>query len=88
MQNSVLRETFWHKMYEVKGDCRKMHNIKIYILHSLGDQIKENEVSWKSIMPGKEGKLYSIMRGKPEAMRRLGRRGHRKEDNIKKILKK
>ena len=71
----MLRETFWPKKYEVKGDCRKMHNMKIYILHSLGDQIKENEASGTGIIYGKERKLYRIMMGKPEGMRPLGRRG-------------
>jgi len=31
-----------------------MHNTKFYILHSLGDQIKENEVSGTCIIHGKE----------------------------------
>ena len=64
-----------------------MHNTKIYILHSLGDEIKENVVSGASSTHGKERKLYRVMMGKPEGMRLLGRRGYRKEDNIKKDLK-
>jgi hypothetical protein len=44
-------------------------------------------VSGASSTHGKERKVYRIITGKPEGMRPLGRRGYRKEDNIKKDLK-
>jgi hypothetical protein len=60
-----------------------MHNTNIYILHSLGDEIKENMVSGASSTHGKERKVYRFMMG----MIPLGSRGYRKEDNIKRDLK-
>jgi len=53
----------------------------------VGDQIKEDEMGRACGMYGRERNLYSVLVGKPEGKRPLGRYRGRREDSIKINLK-
>jgi hypothetical protein len=48
----------------------------------LGDQIEKNEMGGACSTYGRRG-IHRVLVGKPEGKRPLGRRRHRREDNIK-----
>jgi hypothetical protein len=90
-ENMVLRRTFWCKREEVKWEWRKLHNEELNDLYSSPNMVWV--IKWRGMTEtGKVSHMeerscaYSVLVGKPEGKRALGRPRHRWEDNIKTYL--
>jgi hypothetical protein len=82
-ENKVLRRIFGTKRDEVTGCWRKLHNEELRNLYL----IKSRRMSWAGHVArmGAKRNAYSILVGKPEGKRPLGR--HWWVDNIKMDLR-
>jgi hypothetical protein len=90
-ENRVLRRIFVPKREE-DGSWRKLHNDELHSLYSSPNivrVIKARRLRWagRVALMGEGSGVYSVLVGKPEVKRQLGRPRHRWEDNIKMDLK-
>jgi hypothetical protein len=90
-ENRVLRRIFGPKMEE-DGSWRKLHNDELHSLYSspnIVKMIKSGRMRWAGHVArmGKGRGVYSVLVGRPEGKRPLGRHRHRWEDNIKMDLR-
>jgi hypothetical protein len=86
-----LRTTFGPKRDEVTGGWRKPHNEELYSLYSspsIFRMIKSRSMRW-AVHAARMGEMnaYTILMGKPEGKRPLGRPKRRWVDNIKMDLR-
>ncbi|KAJ4427647.1 hypothetical protein ANN_25295 [Periplaneta americana] len=91
-ENKVLRKIFGAKRDEVKGEWRKLHNAELHALYSSPDiirNIKSRRLRWAGHVAriGESRNAYSLLVGRPEGKRPLGRPRRRWEDNIKMDLR-
>jgi hypothetical protein len=87
-ENRVLRGIFGPKRDEVTGEWRKLYNEELHDLYyscTIVRVIKLRRMRWaKYIARLREGRgLYSVLVGKPEGKRPLGKPRRGWEDNIK-----
>jgi hypothetical protein len=87
-ENRVLRRAFGPKRDQVTGEWRKLHNEKLNDLYSLPiivRVVKSKQMRWAGhvVRMGEDRGVHSVLVGKPEGKRPLGRPRHRWEDNIK-----
>ena len=87
-ENRVLRSVFGHKRDEVTGEWRKLHNEEVSDLCSLPNMvrvIKSRRMRWAGHVArmGEGRGVHSVLVGKPEGRKPLGRPRRRWEDNIK-----
>jgi hypothetical protein len=88
----VLRRIFGPKRDEVTGEWRKLHSEELHILYSSPNiirQIKSWRMRWAEHVArmGEERNVYSVLMGKPEGKRPLGRPRLRWEDGIRMDLR-
>jgi hypothetical protein len=88
----VLRRIFGPKRDEETGGRRKLHNEELHGLYSspsIFRVIKARRMRWAGHVArmGEVRGAYSILVGKPEGRRPLGRPRRRWEDNIKMDLR-
>jgi hypothetical protein len=86
-ENMVLRKIFGWKRDEVIGGWRKLHNEELHNLYCSPSTIriiKSRRIRWAAhvVRMGEKRNAYSILVGKPEGKRPLGRPRRRWEDNI------
>jgi hypothetical protein len=91
-ENRILRRIFGHKRDEVTGEWRKLHNEELHNLYSSPDiirQVKPKRMRWSSHVArmGEERKVYTVLVGKAEGRRPLGRPRRRWEDGIRMDLR-
>jgi len=84
----VLRSIFGHKMDEVAGGWRRLHNEELhnlYISPNIIMVIKSRMMRWGRHVAcmGEMRNAYNILVGKPEGKRPFGKLRHKWEDNIK-----
>jgi hypothetical protein len=70
-ENRVLRRIFGPKRDEVTGEWRKLHNEKLHKLYSSPDiirQVKSRQMRWTGHVARmvEDGKVYTVLVGKPE----------------------
>jgi hypothetical protein len=87
-ENRVLRRIFGPKRDGVTGGWRKLHNEEIHNLYSSPSIIriiKSRRMRWAGHVArmGEKRNVYSLLVGKPERNRPLGRPRRRWIDNIK-----
>ena len=86
-ENRVLRRIFGPKRNEVTGEWRKILNEELNDLYSrsIFRVIKWRRIRWVVHVArmGKRKGIYTVLVGKPEGKRPLGRPRHTWEDNIK-----
>jgi hypothetical protein len=87
-ENRVLRRIFGPKRDEVAGERRKLHNEELHALYSSPSilrVIKSRRMRWAGhvVRLGEERGVYSVLVGKPEEKRLLGRPRRRWENNVK-----
>jgi hypothetical protein len=75
-ENRVLRKIFGPKRDEVPGEWRRLHNEKLYDLHSspnyyLGDQIKKNRWAGHVARMGNRRGAYRVLVTRPDRKRPL-----------------
>jgi hypothetical protein len=92
-ENRVRRKIFGPKKDKVTREWRKLHNEELNDLYSSPDIIrvvKLRTIRWLGHVAsmGEMRGVYSVLLGKPEGMRPLGRPRRRWEDNIKTDLQK
>ena len=84
----MLRRIFGLRRGEVIGEWTKLHNVELNVLYSSSNiiwVIKSRGMRWAghvARMSERRG-VYSVLVGKPEGKRPLGRPRRRWEDNIK-----
>jgi hypothetical protein len=81
-KNRVLRRIFGPKRDEVTGGWRKLHNEELHGLYSSPSIVKviksmRMKVTGHVALMGEVRNAYSILVGKPEGWRPLGRPRHR-----------
>jgi hypothetical protein len=79
-KNRVLRRIFGDKRDEVTGEWRKLHNEELndpYCSPNIVWAIKSMIMRWAGYV-----NAYSVLVGKPDGKRPLGRPRHRCEDDI------
>jgi hypothetical protein len=86
-ESRVLR-TFGSKRDKVIREWRKLHNrelIDLYSSPNIVRVIKSRKMRWVGhvVHMGERRAVYSVLVGKPEGKRPLGRHWHGWEDNIK-----
>jgi hypothetical protein len=91
-ENRVLRRIFATKRNKVIGEWRRLHNEVLYALYSSPNtnrMIKSRRMRLAGHVAhmGERRGAYSVLMGKPQDRRSLGRPGHRWEDNIKMFLR-
>ena len=84
----MLRRIFGPKRDEVTGEWRKLHNEELNDLYpspNIFRVIKSRRMRWAGHVAhmGEGRGVYSVLAGKPEGKRSLGRPRRRGEDNIK-----
>ena len=87
-ENRVWRRVFGPKRDEVTGEWRKLHNEELNSLYSSSNivqVIKSRRMRWAGYVArmGESRGVYTVLVGKPEGKRPLGRPRCRWEDNIK-----
>jgi hypothetical protein len=87
-ENKVLNRIFGPKRDEVTGGWRKLHNEELHDLYSSPSIIriiKSRRMRWTGHVArmGENRKAYSLLVGKPEGKRPLGRPRRKWVDNIK-----
>jgi hypothetical protein len=85
-KNRELKRIFEPKRDEVMGGWRNLHNVELhnlYALPSMNRMIKSRKMSGHVARMGINGNAYTILVGKPERKRPLGRPIYRWEGNIK-----
>jgi hypothetical protein len=87
-ENRVLRRIFGPTRDEVTGEWRKLHSRELHNLYSSSDiirQIKSRRMRWAGHVArmGEGRNLYTVLVGKPEGRRPLGRPRRRWEDGIR-----
>ena len=87
-KNRVLRRIFGHKLDEVTGEWRKLHNEELSGLYSLPNNVllvKSRRMRWAGYVAhmGEGRVVHRVLVGKPGGKRPLGRPKRRWEDNIK-----
>jgi hypothetical protein len=87
-EKRVLRGIFGPKRYEVTGEWRRLHDEELNDLYSSRNIIrvmKSRRMRWaEHVARMGEGRgAYTILVGRPEGRRSLGRPRRRWEDNIK-----
>ena len=87
-ENMVLRRIFGPRRDEVTGEWRGLHNKELNDLYSSPNivrVIKSRRMRWAEHVArmGKERGVYTVLVGKPEGKRSLGRRRRRWVDNIR-----
>ena len=92
-ENRVLRRIFGHKRDEITGEWRKLHNEELndlYCSPNIVRVIKSRGMGWAGHVAcmGEERGAYTVLVGKPEGKRSMGRPRGRWEDNIKLDLQK
>jgi hypothetical protein len=91
-ENRVLRRIFGPKRDEVMGQWRKLHNEELpnlYLSPDIIRQFKSRQIRWVGHVAciGKERGVYTVLVGKPEVRRPLGRPRHRWEDGVRMDLR-
>jgi len=86
-ENMVLRTIFGPRRDEVTGEWRRLHNEELNDLYSSPNivrVIKSRRMRWAGHVPrmGERG-VYTVLVGKPEGQRPLGRPRRRWVDNIR-----
>jgi hypothetical protein len=92
-ENRVLRRIFGHKRDEVTGEWRKLHSEELHNLYSSPDiirQVKSRRMRWAGHVArmGEDRKVYTVLVGKPEGRRPLGRPRRRWENGVRMDLRK
>jgi hypothetical protein len=87
-ENRFLRKIFGPKGDEATGEWRKFHSEELHNLYSSPDiirQVKSRRMRWAGHVArmGEERKVYTVLVGKPEGKRTLGRPRHRWEDGVR-----
>jgi hypothetical protein len=78
----VLRRIFGPKRDEVTGGWRKLHNKELHNLYSSPIVIRRMRWAGYVALMGEKRNSYSILVGKPEGKKPLGRPRRRWTDNI------
>ncbi|KAJ4446837.1 hypothetical protein ANN_13535 [Periplaneta americana] len=91
-ESKVLRKIFGAKRDEVTGEWRKLHNTELHTLYSSPDiirNVKSRRLRWAGHVArmGESRNAYTVLVGRPEGKRPLGRPRRRWEDNIKMDLR-
>jgi hypothetical protein len=78
IEHRVLRRIFGPKRDKISEEWRKLHNEELHNLCSSSNiirQMKSRRIRWAGHVArmGEERKLYSVLVGKPEGKRSLGR---------------
>jgi hypothetical protein len=86
-ENRALRRIFGPKRDEVTGEWRKLYHEELndpYCSPSVIRVIKSRRMRWEGHVArmGERSNVYSVLVGKPEGKRLLGRRRRRWEDNF------
>jgi len=87
-ENRVLRRIFGPEWDEITGEWRKLHNEELndlYCSPSFVRVIKAKIMRWVGHVTrtGERRGVYSVLVGKPDGKKPLGRHRRRREDNIK-----
>jgi hypothetical protein len=87
-ENKVLRRIFGLKRDEVTGEWRKLHKKELHNLYSSPSIIriiKSRKMRWSGHVArmGEKRNAYTLLVGKPEGKRPLGRPRRRWVDNIR-----
>jgi hypothetical protein len=87
-EKRVLRRVFGPKRDEVTGEWRKLNNEELNNMYSLPNivwVVKSRQMRWAGHVArmGEDRGVHSVLVGKPEGKRPLGRPRRRWEDNIK-----
>jgi hypothetical protein len=88
IENRVLRMIFGRNRDGATGEWRRLHNEELRDLYSSSNiirVIKSRRMRWAGYVArrGEKRGAYSILVGRPEGRRPIGRPMHRWEDNIK-----
>ena len=86
--STVLRRIFWPRRVEVRGEWRKLRNEELndqYSSPNIVRVIKSRRIRWTVNVArlGDRRGVFTVLVGKPEGKRPLGRPRRRWEDNIK-----
>jgi len=92
-EKRVLRRIFEPKRYEVREECRSLHNEQLnglYCSSNIIPVIKSKRMKWAGHVAcmGERRGVYRVLVVKPEGNRPLGRLRRRREGNIKMDLQK
>jgi hypothetical protein len=87
-ENRVLRKIFGPKRDEVTGEWRRLHSEELCALYfspNIFQVIKSRRMRWAGHVTRMEDTrgAHSILMGRPDGKRSLGKPRHRCEDNIK-----
>jgi hypothetical protein len=88
----MLREIYEPKMDEVTEEWRRRHNEELNDLYCSPNTlrvIKSGIMDWAehAARMGNKKRAYMVLVGRAEGKRTLGKRRHRREDNIKMYLR-